>query len=297
MKKSLSKLLILVPIFSLTACGYSLREIYDGNAYNSGVFAENYYRDWDEAIKEGSNKVTVKEDIRLEKEKHHVFTSYKDSNFQYCEKNYDSYVYDDQILLEEGDTPAYGDQKKLSSIDDSFKYGYVSKLFDGNMFCNGRYQLARVQIDEGGFGKLLNKELSQFDFFAMNFKASLDYTYRSFFKTESKIDLHIGFYLKSGDDSYTLKTVSYVIDNVPTNSTDGHDENHYTFFGFKLDKEYIDIERCCGISVTYDLLDVTGRYRDEGSSTVVMDFNELKSAGVDHALMIYEILLPNSTWH
>ena len=297
MKKSTSKLLILIPLFSITACGYSLREVYSGNAYNDPVFVNNYYKQWDERISDGSDKITKSVSIRLEKEKNHVFTSYKDSNFQYCEKDYENYQYDDAIMLDDEEDPAYGDAKKLSRIDDSFRYGYLSKLFDGRMFCNGAYQLARVQIDEKGFGKLLNKELAQTDFFAMNFKASLDYTVHPFFQTESKIDLHIGFYLKSGDDSYTLKTVSYIIDNVPTNSSDGHDENHYTFFGFKLDKEYIDIERCCGISVTYDLLDCKGRYRDEGSSTVTMTLEQLKSAGIGHALMLYEILLPNSTWH
>lgn len=295
MKKSLYKLFLLLPVFSLTACGYSLRELYSGNIYNDPVFENNYYRDWDNSIKEGSGKLVASREYSLSKEVDSVFDSYTSENFSLVEKEKNKYGYYDTLQATEGKNPAFGDSFKMSSIDSSFKYGYISKLFDGQMFCNGDHQLARVQIDENGFGKLFQKELGQFDYFAMNFKASFDFTVKSFnSKSNSKIKLHVGFYTRNSENKYELTDVTYTLNNVPTNTGDSKDRNCYIFFGFSL--KNIDISRCCGLSVTYDLLDATAVYpSNEGD--VTLNFEQIKSEQIDHSLMLYEVLLPRSTWH
>lgn len=295
MKKSLYKLLVLAPIFTLTACGYSLRELYNGNAYNDPVFVNNFYKDWDKNIAEGSSKIASTSDYELNKDKDYVFESYNADNFSLLEKNKDKYGYYDTLQATEGKNPAFGDSHKLSSIDSSFKYGYTSKLFDGQMFCNGDHQLARVQIDEGGFGTLFNKELGQCNYFAMNFKASFDFTVKSFNNhSNSKIKLHIGFYTKQDDNKYKKTDISYVLNDVPTNTGDSKDRSCYIFFGFSL--KNLDVSRLSGISVSYDLLDAEAVFIDsEGTQT--WDLNKIKSEQLSHSLMLYEILLPNSTWH
>lgn len=297
-KKLLSKALLFVPMMALSACGYSLREIYSGTAYNSTVFDENFYTVWDADLKEENNKISSKKSIDLDLEKDYVFETFKDPNFEYVEKNHnDNYIYEDEVFMEDDETrKSFGEEMKLSKIDSSFKYGYISKLFDGKMFCDGNYQKARVQINENGFGKMFNKEVKQFDYFAMNFKSSLDYTVHPFNSTKSNIDLHITFYMKNSDNKLDAVTVNYNIDTVPTNTGDSHSESCYTFFGFKFDSTRINIERCTGISVTYDLNDVTGTYRENGE-TKTLTLEQIKSEGISHSLMIYEVFLPNSTWH
>ena len=294
-KKSLSKLLLLVPVFSLSACGYSLREIYNGNAYNDVVFNNNFYREHDEKMEK---KAMVLPEAELNKDTDYVFRNFEESNFaEYCEPHSREYDYNDNKGYFDENKKQYGEANKLSLVDSSFKRGYISKLFDGQMFCDGDYQLARVQIDENGFSKAFSKELSQSDYFAMNFKASLDYTVHNFVSaSKSEIDLKIGFYIKGTGNKYTLKQVKYHLDNVPTNTGDGHDFNSYVFFGFSL--KNIDITRCAGISIGYELLDCKGvYYNSETKTNTTLTMSEIKSEGISHSLMIYEVMFPHSTWH
>ena len=302
MKKSNYKLLFLLPTFLLTSCQYGLREVYDGNAYNDPIFENNFYRVWDADIAKGSKKIASTKEIALDKDKDFVFTSYDDENFHACEMNYDKYKYSDAVLKsEDEEIPSYGPSFKLSNCDSSFRYGYISKLFDGKMFCNGHFQLARVQIDEGGFAHLFEKELSDASYFAMNFKSSLDYTtkYR-FAQSNSTIKLTVSFYLKNNSATYDELKVSYVLDNVRTNPSESHTSNCYTFFGFQL-SDRISLDRCAGFGVSYELIDVnpTATWKEEGSTTTqskTFTKEELKSEGIAHSLMLYEVLLPNSTW-
>lgn len=301
-KKSLYKGLLLLSVFGLTACGYGLKEVYDGNAYNDPVFENNFYRVWDKDIAKGSKKIASSTEIMLDESKDYVFTSYEDANFHYCEPNYEKYRYSDTVLKEEDNAiPSYGPSFKLSNTESSFKHGYLSKLFDGKMFCNGHFQLARVQIDEGGFGHLFEKELNQSDYFAMNFKSSLDYTTKYRFSPSlSQIKLSVSFYTKNTNATYNETKVSYVIDDVGTNPSESHSHSCYTFFGFKF-SDRINVERLAGISVSYELLSLTAtgtwKETDEGpTQSKTFNKDELKSEGIAHSLMLYEVLFPNSTW-
>ncbi len=292
------KYLSLIPLVALTSCGYGLEELYHGNAYNSPVFQENYYREWDSDLK---NKITSSSETPLQYDKDKVFLSYYgDEHFHSLEK--DRADSNDDILsgrLTYDGVDAsqanyyYGPNKCLSNIDDSFSYGYASKLFDGQMFCNHQFQLARVQIDGQGFGKLFEKECSSAKYFAMNFKASSDYTHEDNPATSphrSEVKLKIGFYI-ANDRGYEESIYTYNLQDiendlttrsVPTNTSDNRSEKNpdYLFFGFELGNN-IDIKRCRGISVSFDLL------KD----------SDKENKGLDYALMIYEILLPDSTWN
>lgn len=302
MKKSHYKYLALLPVFLLTACQYGLREVYDGNAYNDPVFENNFYRVWDKDISKGSSKIASSREIELDQSQDYVFTSFEDANFHYCEPNYEDYRYSDSVIKEEDELiKSYGPSLKLSNCDDTFRYGYISKLFDGKMFCNGHFQLARVQIDEGGFGHLFDKEVNEYSYFAMNFKSSLDYTTKYRFSPSlSKIKLTVSFYTKNNSNSYDELKVSYVIDDVGTNPSESHTHSCYTFFGFRF-SDRIKIDRCCGFAVNYELLDInaSATWKEEGATTTsskTFSKDELKSEGIEHSLMLYEVLLPNSTW-
>ena len=297
MTKSLYKTLIFLPIIALCSCGYKVKEVFDSNSYNDPIFVNNIYNVYSEGIEPGSSNVHALEEYVLNDSKDYVFTSFTDDNFHFLEKDYEKFEYDDEGFVSDGKT-AYGSAKKLSLYDETFKQGYVSKLFDGAMFCDGNTQKARVQIDESGFGSLFQKEIASYSYFAINFKASYDYTNNEHVLVssacKSAITLKIGFYFKNSDGSYNLQTVKYHFDDIPTNSGGGASQSNYKFFGFKLG-DNINISRCCGISVSYDIED--GSVAKFEGDTTLYTAQQAKEMGVSHSLMLYEVLLPDSTWH
>ena len=58
--KSPFKFLLIVPTLFITACGYGLKEIYNGVPYTSGDFFKNYYTEWKDSINpyKSNNKIT-----------------------------------------------------------------------------------------------------------------------------------------------------------------------------------------------------------------------------------------------
>ena len=282
MKFKMRKILLLVPMMVLSGCGYGLKEIYQGDVYVSVDYNKNFYGEWDETIKKVEEDNKDQPAYVLNKDNDNVFTSFNDENFVHVQPDADKYSYESD--LNEPSDPekkSYGQTYALGNIDSSFKYGYLSKLFNGQMFCHSTYELARVQIDENGFGTKFSKEIKEYDYFALNFKASLDYR-RDGASTNipghmSSINLQINFYCKTDNQSYRRVPVSYQIDNIPTNAGE-----KYIFFGFDL--AHIDISRLAGISVQYTLVDDTIK-------------NEQPEMNWKHCLLLYELFLPNSTWH
>ena len=292
MNKNRFKFLTLfIPTILLTACGYGLKEIYPGDVYNSVDYERNFYRIWDDEINyhNENNQVENKEQeiYQLDKTNNGVFTNFNDSNFIKVQSDADDYSYTSDIYQPEGDKKSYGQSFMLSKTEQSFKYGYVSKLFNGQMFCNGNYELARVQIDEGGFGTKFKKEIKEYNYFALNFKASLDYR-RDGKNTnipshKSSIKLLINFFCKTDNNSYHRVPVSYEIDDVQTNSPETLGYSNYIFFGFDL-STIEKIDRCAGISIEYELI----------SDDYIASHSE---ENWKHCLLLYELFLPGSTWH
>ncbi len=298
MKLSRFKLLLIAPSLILTSCGYGLKEVYEGRPYDSSIFKENYFNVWDKRInpyKEG-NKITVtKENYILDEEQDKVFLSLKDATFKDCDDNWGNYAYGYDKTAPEGDDEgklAYGPAVKMTSLDDSFKYGVVSKMFDGQMFCNGDFQKSRTQVESinnddpsKGFGVLFSKETNNASYFMMNFKCSVvKEDDQNLGRCDSMLELKISFFLKN-DTGYTRVPVSYVVDNVPTNSGDGFAAdrfNNYVCFGFKLDN--IETDRLIGFSLQYEK--ISDSYSETHSGESVL-----------HAMMLYEVSFPYTTWH
>ena len=349
-KHSTFKFLSLASIFALSACGYGLKEVYDGIPYNSSVFTDNYFNVWDKGINHNnmanSNITKTLNERILDKKEDLVFEYLEDANheedyknFQQCEPNWFDYAYcwdkrDASVIGKK----SYGPDVSLNKADNSFKQGVRSKLFDGQMFCNGDFQQARVQIGSStseypGFGIQLGKECFSSSYFMCNFKCSTvtDKNQNLSNKLSTNLKLKIGFYLKN-DNGYTYVPVSYVINDAPTNSGDDHSDyvepaekrytgriGHYVCFGFKLHDDndttnkYLDLSRLAGISFEYELLDVIETYqeakKDEEGHEIKDENNnviyETKTRPyvppvgetMHHAVMLYEVSLPHSTWH
>lgn len=297
MKLSRFKLLLIAPSILLTSCGYGLKEVYNGIPYNSSVFTENYFNVWDKRIKPNAegNKITVTKNIKeLDKTKDNVFTSIKDSEFKNVDDYWGKYCYgyDKEYDLEsvpEGQVE-FGPTIAMNTLDDSFKYGIVSKMFDGQLFCNGDFQRSRTQVeptnnDSGkGLGVLFAKESNDATYFLMNFKCALVKSNGDLLPSglSSDVRLNIGLIYKN-DTGYTFAPVTYVVENVPTNSGDGHGDsrfNSYVCFGFSLAN--LDKERLIGFSIQYEK---------------ISDNSGLSDDETLHAIMLYEVSFPYSSWH
>lgn len=267
MKSKVIKIAIFFPCLFLTACGYGLRDIYQGDLYNSPIWEKNYYRDYDPIMKD-----IVGDQITLN-ENDYPFYSFDDENFKLEEPDVTS-----MNIYSEGED-SYGMNNSLNNVDESFKEGYVSKLFDGRLFCFGRYETVRVQIDESGFGKMFAKEMVKGEYFLMHFKSSLDFKSQPELNIEEHlvdIDLHVSFYYK-GSENYYKHTI---VTNFPSLKSNALEPFGYVAFGFSL--KNIETERLCGVSVSYKLNKES--------------FNEKHGTSLAHSLLLYEIMFPKSTW-
>lgn len=305
MKNKIIKACLLPLVAILSSCGFGLKEVYAGDAYASGNFQKDYYKVWDEKIDKTSGKSRIKrtEEYELNKDIDYVFTSYTDPNFRLVDSEaYKNLSYKDDYYPGDSDyylNTGYGPTKKMSRIDNSFKYGYLSKLFDGQMMCHSRFQYARVQIDESGFGTIFNKEGNLSTYFALNFKASYDYTkyeevdYSPWGTTnipngiKTGVKLKISFYCIE-DDGFVEKTFSYDMDDITTNGMEN--PSIYTFFGFRT--YTYDLTRVKGVSITFDF------DRSDINKNPMRDLKDKNGNPykLDYSLMLYEMFMPDTIW-
>ena len=286
--KSKLKYLSLLPLVTAISCGYSASYLVPGDMYNSPIFQNNYYRHWDAELKNAS-KVASK-DVTEEK-----IVSFDDLD-----------KIDPNFSLPGAPTSAeqYGVEYKMNSVDDSFYYGYQSKLFDGQMVCGAQdghmqyaYQLGRVQIDSNGFSVRFSKESSELHYFALQFKASTDNTVDCYpvgsdtiseagsaghdnrLFHNSTIQLNVTLYVKTNNGIEGHPYVS-TIDLGNKHTNDGH---FYTFYAFDLQEA--GLSRLVGASVTYTV-------NDE-----LINWNKEKGIDIDYALFLYEMFFPYTSWN
>ncbi|MFA7032333.1 MAG: hypothetical protein WC201_02070 [Bacilli bacterium] len=335
MKRFLYKASLILMVCGLTACGYSLNELYDGDSFNSINFADNYYTRWDSdiAYKEAKNKITnpgVKT-INLDKSTDYVFTKFSDDNFSLVEPSYHNYIYNNDYSETEDESGLYpyGPNNNLSDIDDSFRYGFISRLFDGELFCDGNYEKARVQLNTNGFGRTLNKELYSASYFAISFKTSIEFrrVAQNNDGDEINIDiarwwlgngenlahtcdigLTINFYLKN-ENGYERVPIFYEISDVPCNYSDDSQRTNYVLFGFEIGNSVETLSRCAGISIEYsyedDLLnqmnaDMAAKNLANASNSYFDNHESdryLYGDEIQHSILLYEVMFPHSIWH
>lgn len=298
------KYLLLLPLTGIISCGYSTSYLVEGDKYTSANFKENYYTHWDNELKSAH-----KEDV-VDVSDPYLYTYSFSEGYSVLENIGDvdpNFIGHDPIM------ETYGAEYKMVDVDDSFRYGYQSKLFDGQMVCgaqNGKnglngtpdysYQKGRVQIKQSGFSVRFSKESSGLHYFAMQFKTSTDntsYDLTPLPETASKlgdakffhksiIDLSVTLYTKdsNGINGYPFKAhvdlTGKIGDNYLTNN--GH---CYTFLAIDL-AEY-KLTRLIGVSVDFEVLEDN-----------LIEYNT--SSGItydDYALFLYEMFFPYTSWN
>lgn len=300
------KYLLLLPLTAIVSCGYSTSYLVEGNKYVSPVFKENYYTHWDDELKTARkvSVVDVSEEAYIHSYPFSQGTSRLDG-FSVIDPNYiDSPIMED-----------YGADNKMSGVDESFRYGYQSKMFDGQMVCgaqNGKdgtngsvdysYEKGRVQIKESGFSIRFSKESDKLHYFAMQFKASTDYKRKWYLingneyevqngnalRHQSKFDLIVTLYKKDNHDivGYPFKI------NIEFSESTTNNGSYYKFLAFNL--EQYDISRLIGASVIFTV-----------KEDALIDYNltkeipasERPSYAEDYALFLYEMFFPYTSWN
>lgn len=284
------KYLLLLPVVMVVSCGTSIDYLVPGNKYNSPIFTENYYRHWDKELK-NARKVEAKDVTE--------FSITKFTDLDQIDPNVATGI------VSFANANEYGAAYKMNSVDDSFNYGYQSKLFDGQMVCGAQnyhpeyaYQLGRIQTDSNGFSVRFAKESDDLHYFAMQFKASTnnqfdcypvnsdtislatDGDHDSLLTHASVIELTVSIYLKTNKGIVAHPYVSTI--EFPNHST--NNGGYYVFYAFSLEDE--ELSRAVGVSFTFT-------YEDE-----LIEWNKTKGIdNIDYALFLYEMFLPYTYWH
>lgn len=273
---------------SLASCA-DVSELYLNAAYSTGVFANNYYTTWDTRLE---NRETVQsfevsgDKLRLRKydslkEEH----NYKSEDMMYNGKKLSFPGSADSFGLKDDPNSGYntclGYNKKLTNIDTSFSYGVISKVFDGRTTCHGHSSRARLQLQENvGFGYVFPKELNSYKYVALSLVGGADLPggTKGF---DVSINLTVSFY-KYDYNNNKFNSYDFHLNNITLETMKG--TNNVYLYGFYFD-DFLpanELKRCKAMSVNYSI-----------NECETLDNNPDNNFGA----LLYEVLLPDSTWN
>lgn len=282
--------LIILALFPLLASCSKTAELYKDFAYNSPDFMKNYYT---ETSGVRDNVIESRKDYSLVKNKDY----YSANGLEHIkpEDNPDDLPWS---IYGEDKSGEFGRNYNLSKIESSFAYGYLSKLYDGRVRCEGKYQLSRVQLDKHGFATYFPKKLANFKYFAISLRGATDYenthSNPSPLKGSILVDLHISFY-QHIDNSTKYNVINFDLTDVDIPCDNGGDTNLVSFYlandstygGETIRHKLYDLDNTVAMSMTYEL------------KTTRPDLTDDLSIEKEHhfAVMLYEVMFPRSAWY
>lgn len=285
MKKSKLVLLMLVPF--LASCTKT-SELYDNYAFNSPNFMKNYFSE-----QNGTRDLEAASTTEYNLLPGIDFDSSNSLVHVRSEDNVEKYPWSNPLELDK----EWGRHNNLTTIDNSFAYGYLSKLYDGRVRCEGKYQLSRVQIDKNGYGTFFPKMLANYKYFAFSLRGATDYenTMKNPSPLSGKviIDVQINFF-RHITNSNQYNVVKFNMKDVEIPCDNGGDTNLVTLY---LADDFID-DGVLKRSYRYDLTDVVAMNMSYTLKTTREDLSDDASVEKDHhfAVMLYEVMFPRSNW-
>jgi len=259
----MNKKLFILPLLAISIAGCrKTGETYAAGQYNSGIFDENYYTEWN-----GVEKIELG----------NIFEA---PAFDYQIKN----VYNNGLQYD-------FDVKNLIKEEDGFSYGYLSKLYDGRLRCDGLTTKSRVQVDGTGYATFFPKEYQSSDSiaFALRGGTTVDWP-TDYRKTSAKVNLHFSFYKRIENTKiYDKFVLNFNNLEIPT------DDNGRTLYVEMQLATYVNyMTGADAMSFTFDLCDpaeyglieITDKYRSDP-----------KKEKEHFSIMLYEFLLPGSHWY
>jgi|GEM_PF-4846431 len=295
-------ILILLPILVLSSCGTMTREIYSDGQFEDPIFSANYYTYLPSSLQTATDFSTYQLNESNSKYGEIINNTFTQSlaaqdvirNLPNAATIFNKLYGDSSTLNDYEKTDAYYEQNALGKINDSFRYGYFSKLTDGLAHCDGSGARVRIQATENGFGTIFNRQLTQYYSFVLALRGGTDipwgsseYPVMSDEDSQATIELTISFYIMNSDFA-TYKRISFT--KTIETRTDDHGSNTNIlqfYFNDVMGSNVGQIKNAAGFSLNYEIL----------------EHNVLKPGGVSQdlpykfGLMIYEMELPSSRWN
>lgn len=173
----------------------------------------------------------------------------------------------------------YSQHHRLDRFYENFSRGYLSKLYNGQIKCNGWSYYAMAVLSDEGYGTIFPYELSSAEYFATSLLVSTD--------DESgggrvvTVTVHATFYKYNAQGA--LEGYKVTMPNMGLSCNAGAALTSLVGFTFK--DAGINPTGIVGMSLTWDLV--------HDSHPCVSDF---KKDGKHDGLSVYEVLFPDSTW-
>ena len=286
------KLLLLLPVIALASCAKTER-LYTLNQYNSPVFDENYYTEW-----EGVDKLNAVESVTYE------LTPYSSMANEIVIGG----VVNKDYTWGGDETKQFGYNNNLSKIEKKFNYGVTSKLFDGRVRCEGYFQKSRVQLDKTGFAMFFPKALKATKYLGFacrggtNYPEGQEFAYSDNAGSNStirnpglKINVEWSFYIHKSSNEY--KKTTYKLNNVSIPVDAGGSTTFVNFLPYFDEYELYD---STAMSFTWSAPDIANKIAEENASGIhthddlVDDYSQKEKHHM--ALMMYEVFIGDSIW-
>lgn len=315
-------------LLTLTGCK-AVQETFDKNAFHSDDFGGNYYSymparyQENDYIEKGPNFPPV----------HSEYSAFQNVYDEIIARDIDSkrLSFDDAVKLygnnnaqelhnenaakaeiedelRKSENAAFYKYAKLNSLSDaryldepireSFKRGVFSKLTDGDVTCRGDGALSRVQITEEGFGKMFDHELISYRHLYISLRGGTDISDETLLNlgkprpTRAKIILNVDFFIEKSTTNVATKyrlalpLDDLYVDNNALVNIISVDLSYLFIVLDDVDVPKNGLTRTSGIAFSFELVE----------HEVIKPIGEEKNDDYEFALMLYEVMLPNSSW-
>lgn len=260
----MKKKYLVLPLIGLLLVGCrKTEEAFEAGKYNSSNFDLNYYTEWNGVDQLEIGKIST---------------------------------ISNPFAISTGianDGREYGfEVKNLIKEEDKFSYGYLSKLYDGRLRCDGLTTRSRVQINKTGYGTFFPKEYrgSESFAFALRGGTTINYATEQARIRSAKIDATFKFYIRQ-EGTNIYDRVDLVFNNLQISSDNG---GNTTFVEVPFTESTVEkLYGADAMSFEFVLSDLT----QYDGYNITDDFNDPDKEKEHFSVMLYEILLPGSSWY
>lgn len=299
---------VLVGAALLASC-VDTAELYPGNAFANAEMVDNRYARWDDGIVEPQTSVTLSHGkngywngsgefdspsscygLKDAKNQHPEYFRHGDKELTWTEQGdgpYGADIVGGGIAEWADNTPlvgtVYGQTKKLAHAHPSFRKGYLSKLYNGQVKCDGWSNYSMVLIDKEGYGTRFPRTLQQASYFGFVARGASDSTDSGKGRVIT-VDITVSFY-KRASDGVTLSGKAFRLDDVKLQAN--FSSEFTSFIGFSFEDIGYDPTGIAAMSIRYDLVDDPLGGTDDFS----------REGGIHTGLGLLEVMFPDSIWN
>ncbi|MBO5527721.1 MAG: hypothetical protein J6A47_00160 [Bacilli bacterium] len=179
----------------------------------------------------------------------------------------------------------YSQNKRLDRFYEKFSRGYLSKLYNGQIKCNGWSYYAMMVISDQGFGTMFPYELVDAEYFGSVVLVGTDAEGGD---KARPVIVNIDYTFYKYSDSGSLEGYQVTVKEAVLSCNAGAART--SLVGFKFADAGIDPKSIVGFSLTYELV------KDECPNIEGTPSSDFSKDGYHDGICLYELLFPDSTW-